>query len=211
MSKIVTLIISALFFSFTTNAQDIEKGRYMLGGSVSTNNQKTEIPNRADNRSTVTQFNIAASRFYKNNRSAGINFSYFKNNNRTENFSQKNEEYGGGIFLRQYLPLGKSFFLFAEEGVGAYKSKYNTSYNNTEGNKTSFQLNIYPGIAYSIAKKIQLELSLMNLITIGHSIDKRKEIIAGENINTKNATSYFSLTSSNYSIANIGFGIRWML
>jgi hypothetical protein len=52
---------------------------------------------------------------YNNNRAVGFSLSY--NHLDYSLNDQKTNGYGAGVFLRQYKPLGKSFYLFAQEAL----------------------------------------------------------------------------------------------
>jgi hypothetical protein len=167
--RISTLIILSLFISSTLTAQD--RGQILIGGSLGFGKSKTD---NMDVITKSTNFYLAPSigKFYRNNRLAGVNLIY----NHTS-FTDKNlnrNSYGAGIFLRQYQPLGKSFYLFAEEGINAYAGKYGLLYSSNpdsyvKAKEQTAYLYFFPGIAYGINKKLQLEIGLTQLINIGYN------------------------------------------
>ncbi len=98
---------------------------------------------------------------YKDNRAVGFNLSYQYYKSRST--SQKTNGYGAGIFLRQYKPLGKGFYIFAQEALNFRYAKISPDTTDFLNSKTiSIAFTANPGIAYDLSKKVQLELLLFN-------------------------------------------------
>jgi hypothetical protein len=125
--------------------------------------------------------------------------------------------YGAGIFIRKYRPLGRGFYLFGESNLRFdYSStrEYFSVNQIVEEYKTrnhTISLCLNPGFSYEITKRLQLELVFQDLISANYTRSNRK----GEG----NATSFnrrsngFGLNSniSLNGISSIGIGVRFLL
>lgn len=208
MKKISTLVI-ILLVSIISRAQQIPKGTILLGGTVGFNRSTQERTNLDEVRSTAISLAPSIGKFYRDNRVAGINLNYSRST--TTDNSSKGNFYGIGFFLRQYLPIGKSFYVFAEENINGQTGKYSQKYTTTtvEGKQTDVSLNVYPGVAYAISGKFQFELALTNLLSLSYSGNKRTENNNGTI--TKNDSKGFSLNAGN-NTSNLGYlsiGAKW--
>jgi hypothetical protein len=108
--------------------------------------------------------------------------------------------------------LGKSFYAFAEEGAGASFGKYKNYYGaDLQSMKSATgQVYFYPGVAYTLTKKLQLELGLPQLATISYSHT------AGTNESSPSqntTTNSFGLSTglSQNALGNLSLGMKWML
>jgi hypothetical protein len=206
--RIFTLLVISIFIYSTSTAQ--QKGNVLVGGSIGF------FEYDSDNFGTVydqTDFylNPSVGKFYANNRMAGVNLIYGHSKFRD---SLSGNTLGAGVFLRQFKPLGKSFFLFAEEGLNGYKSKYNDYAGSPAEIKTkeaAIYLNFYPGLAYAVNKNLWLELALPQLFSITYATRKFKNKTIPEP--NENNVKLFSVTSglNNWSLGNLSFGVRWMI
>ena len=159
--RLFTLLVVCIFISSALAAQ--QKGNILIGGAIgfTKDNQDDGV-----NHYSQTTFTLRPSigKFYQNNRMAGISMSY--NVSKFED-SVSSRSIGLGVFLRQYLPLGKSFFLFAEEGINGYARKYNYAYSfpvQYEVKERSASFNFYPGLAYAVNTRFHLELAFPNCL-----------------------------------------------
>jgi len=116
--------------------------------------------------------------------------------------------------MRQYQPLGKSFFLFAEEGLNGYSSKYN--YPNTFpepviSKESSINLSVYPGLAYAVNKKLQLELGLPQLLAITYIKRTYHNKYNQPAKPTKYSFIGASTGFSEYALGYLTFGAQWRI
>jgi|SRR5688572_14714559 len=207
LMRIFTLFILSFLISATLSAQ--EKGQLLIGGTLGFNKNKSE------NLSIITKsttFSLAPSfgKFYRKNRLAGVSLNYSHTSFNDKELNRNS--YAGGFFLRQYQPLGKSFYLFAEEGISGYSANYSNLYTSGPNSyikikDKSANLYFFPGIAYGINKKLQLEIGLPQLLTLGYSFRSY------DYQPNKNSESNFYLNSgfSQTNISSLTFGIRWMI
>ena len=165
-----------LFFAITFYSQaQVSKGTILLGGNVGFSSQKTENPPGStpdESKNTYISLSPSIGKAIKDNLVAGINlnYAYSKTTETTSGVKsdQKTNSYGLGVFLREYIPLGKGFSVFTQETLGGFYSK-TTSDGLQLSTATSVALGFYPGIAYNITKQVQLETGFTDLFSIGYS------------------------------------------
>lgn len=194
--------------SVAAHAQ-FQKGQHQLGGTLGFSTQKQDTNNL---KNTFVNINPAVGTFYKDNRLVGVNLYY--SYSKTENYYEyESKVVGAGVFLRQYLPLGKSFYFFAEEGLNVKSGKTETKQSNILSDEKLITSTIYfyPAIAYSISRVVQLELALPNLASLSYSNRKGKTTNGGTTIETK--TNGFALESGlqGFSLGSVGLGVRFIL
>lgn len=207
--KFITTLSFLLFFFCSTHAQ-YNKGAKLLGGSFSVDGQQSKYEEPLQD-SKVTSISITPSvgKFYRQNRAVGILASYgsYKQTNVPTSLS-----IGAGVFLRQYFPIGKSAFaFFAQEQLGG---SFGKSYDNYTGGNVKFKTSsvnasIRPAIAYSIFKKLQIELLLPSLVSVNYY--KKKP--SGAQAQNASEFTNFGISSgfTNYSVGNIGVGATFLL
>lgn len=118
MKKNLFLLICFLTVSFVSFAQ-FSRNRLIVGGNLEFQKMKDDDYIADENKKTTFIFSPSIGIFYRDNRAAGVRFHHHSSGIN-----------GGGVFLRQYKALGKSFFLFAEENLMALFQK-RTSYSTT--------------------------------------------------------------------------------
>jgi hypothetical protein len=177
MRKFTLVTIAFISIAFASNAQ-IQKGSILLGGNISASSSNSHF----DGNPTDTEsegFNVSPSVGFvtATNTAWGFNLSYangktkyLTTNNNNEN---KTNGYGGGIFYRRYVTLGKGFYLFGQAGANynAYKqqAKFETPGFFTTTKTNAFSLSAYPGITYTVSKNFHLEIGLNNLVSLGYT------------------------------------------
>lgn len=202
--KFITTLSLLLFFFFSTNAQ-YNKGAKLLGGSIYIVGQQSKYEDPLqDVKTTSISFAPYLGSFYRQNRVAGVLASYGSNKRTNVPASQI---FGAGVFLRQYFPIGKSAFSFFahEQLAGSFGKTYeNYSGSNVKFKTSNITASIRPAIAYSIFKKLQVELQLPELISVGYYRNKP----SGAQNQSVADFSTFGIQSgfSNYSVGNIGVG-----
>ena len=206
--RIFTLFVITFFIYSTSFSQ--QKGDVLLGGTIGFFDFKSDHFGTANNE-TDFYFNPSVGKFYTNNKMAGINLFYSHSKFRD---SLNGNSFGAGVFLRQFKPLGKSFLLFAEEGLNGRISRYNDysgSPADIKTKETNIYLNFYPGLAYSVSSSLWLELALPQLLSIDYSTRKfkNKTIPEPNENNSKSFSISTGLTS--WSLGYLSFGVRWLI
>ena len=207
MKKILLLSFVCFCIVSIANSQ-INKGSILLGGGFNFLNNKETIgnPNQKEN---STGFTPAIGVAIKQNLLIGIQFIYaYSKNTITSSPDYKNNVYGAEIFLRKYLVLGKSFYLFGQTDLYYRHSKYTYDYITyaTEQKDQSIGIGFYPGISYAVTKRFHLEIGLANLVSFEYS--NHKYVNAG--VTTENRHGeFFNVAAS--SLSNLTIGFRFFL
>lgn len=210
-------LLSLLFvctFMTATKAQ-IAKESVWLGGGLGYSNSKSDIGSTQKNKS----FNIspAIGKAIKENLVAGIRIGYSETDNSSKSdisyWNAKNEYYGGGIFLRRYVPVATKLYIFGEGTAtfGATKQIREESYSSnkvhTKTTGWSAGLNFTPGVSYGITKIFQLETGFNSLFSLSYGKSKAKDIDFPNN--KKQTSQGFSagISLENASTFYIGFRV----
>lgn len=174
MSKCYALAIIACILSMAAQAQ-ITKGSVLLGGSISfenTNEEQRLGINETRYFSIAPQVGIAV----KDNLVAGVSFGYGGFRNTVSDARQTLDAFDAGVFLRRYLELGKSFYLFGEAALAYSGSRQNSdehSANNTVIKTRGGELSLTPGVAYAINRKLHLEGAINSVASVGFNRQTR--------------------------------------
>jgi hypothetical protein len=187
MKKLYALAVSVVLFS-TVHAQ-VKSGDIILGGNLSYFTQGTSAPQVAGSASP-TMFtkqnnlivNPSIGKAIRDNLVVGLDLSYGHNsssNNLAGSPAETGTENGftAGVFVRRYKPLGNGFYLFgqAELSAGYTHSSSSTPQPGepslaANGYETTLQL--YPGIAYALNRRWQIETGLPNFLSIDYTHTK---------------------------------------
>jgi len=216
MERITLLSIAIFLFASITKAQ-ITEGSLYLGGSIGASSAKSNKTNSSiEGKSNGFSINPSVGVALKNNTIAGVSLNY--GHGKTENFNNnqnnKGNTYGGGIFLRKYYPLSNRFFVFGESGLSYsyHKLEYlpTPGYDYTSENKQNFiSVNLFPGIAFHVAKSFYLETSFSNLIQLGYNNTKSIYNYPGSSFSSKE--NGFSIQSSLNNGYYLNVGVRFII
>lgn len=213
-------IFSTLFFS-QSNAQ-INKGTIWLGGQLSFISQHNtyNTPSFPANSSNNIVISPSIGKAIKDNLIAGVDFNYAYSkstynpgNPGSPTNSQTTNNFGVGVYLRKYAPLGKNFYLFGQGRLGGTSLDSEVKYQSTvySSNKGySIDLGFYPGISYQVSKRVQFETGLNNLFDINLLHVVSKQFDAGA-ITAESTSNTFLVSSSLSSLASLTLGFRVML
>ena len=212
MRKLFYLTILSSFIALSSTAQ-ISKGTVLLGGNIgasSSSANQAGNPNYAE----TNGFHVAPSIGFvtATNSAWGFNLSY--SNSRTKyaepnNANQnKTNGYGGGVFYRKYVTLGKGFYLFGQAGAGYSYLKQHAEVVTTGGFSSTiktnhFYVNAYPGITYTVNKNFHLEIGLSDLFHVGYGSSSTNNIGISGSQKQRNFSVGTNLSNSNPF--NIGF------
>jgi hypothetical protein len=207
MKKHFYLLLFFFAITFYSQAQ-VSKGTILLGGNVGFSSQKTNDPlsNPPEYKTTYVSLNPSIGKAIKDNLVAGIDLTYAYSKTSQTNSGvtadNKTNSFGLGVFLREYTPLGKGFSVFTQERLGGSYSK--TTTNGTENSKaTGVALTFYPGIAYNISKRVQVETGFTNLVSISYSHSSSPSGYKYDNISAG--------TSLSNALDNFVVGCRFLL
>ncbi len=213
----INLLFILLFSSSLLNAQ-IQKGAIFIGGDFSVNGNKatTTNPNNYPAKNTALWISPSIGWVVKENIVVGGNLllSYFQNEQQPTVTFNKGNRIGGGIWMRKYLPLGKSFYLFGNAGLSVQSiyNKYTIVQQPYYSREKGYTVNaaLTPGLSYQIKKSLFLELALNNLISLGFERKNMEE-------QNQNGTVYKG-TNESYNLATslgggipLQIGMRWII
>ena len=213
-TKILAALAILLLAATGTNAQ-ITQGKYLLGGSLSySNSQDVQY-----NGSPVQKFfssNIQIGKVVKENTVAGLILSYSFANNDLATY--KNNMYSAGIFYRKYKPLTKGLYFFGEvDAVYDYskntQGKFQIGSDGSRYTTNGARISFVPGLSYSVCKKLQMELSMPNLLNLSYDrVKDEKTFTNTQEIVTSKANNFYANANLNASLLNnVAIGFKFLL
>jgi hypothetical protein len=217
MKSIYFLTFSVLLCS-VARAQ-IAKGDIMLGGDIyyynsgSTSSSSGTPTYTYTNKSTNVGINPSFGKAIKDNLVLGVDITYNhytngdNSNNNSPDYNTNSNSFGAGVFIRQYKPLGNGFYLFGQAELnGSYSSGKldnpgtTSGYTKDDTKGYGFSLRLYPGVAYALNRRWQLETELTGFFALTYNHSKETSDYVGqpeENSNTHNFNVSSSLTGGN--------------
>lgn len=218
MKKVLYTTIICFAVGSVTQAQ-ITKGKMLVGGTIVYSQGKAENSNNINYIPTKQHYvsiNPAVGKVIKENLVVGLQANFLSRNQNNENpvSKSKTENYGGGVFLRKYIPLLKNFYFFGHAAAGYNKSKTSQTYmGRPYGKAEGWDINAsaYPGLAYAITKKFHIEAGLNDLAVVGysHSEFENTDLATGSLSSSKG--NNFSISTSLGSNAGFNIGFRLLL
>jgi hypothetical protein len=214
MKTKILLSFAVLFFiTLATNAQ-INKGEVLLGGSIQYNDSKNVQVANSKYESLYT--NVQIGKALKDNSVAGIILSY--DYSKAYSPYARINEYGAGVFYRKYKSILKNIYFFGEGDAEYFYSKNISEYfvSGQDGQRyitQSASINFIPGIAYSVCKKIQMELLMQNLLTISyaHTNSDYTSSTAPSISTIKGNTFQVDANLNSNLLSNFGIGFKFLL
>jgi opacity protein-like surface antigen len=205
------LLFSVVFVCtlLTTSYAQINKGSIWVGSNVSYSQSKDKPAQQAVDRkiktiSVLPSIGVAI----KENIVLGIFAAYTDAHTDNDGYIvlRKEKTYGGGVFVRRYVPVFNRFYIFGEGRLGynSYKGEEKWSFTSNTGTSTSkgweTGLTFTPGISYGITPGMQLEAGFKSLFDIRYQDSKitqngyynqnnrKKSFTAG--VNLENASAF---------------------
>jgi hypothetical protein len=207
------LLISTLIFTGIMNAQ-IKKGAIFLGGDIGGSTQKTKTGEIVTGKQKGLSISPVFGKAIKENLILGVNAGLvlYENNTGISANAQKGASYKAGAFLRKYSPIGKSnFYLFLQGGLSInYDKNENVSPPSNLYKIQRYTVGItgYPGISYTVSKRLQLETGFNNLLNLNYFTEKKEY----------SSTTYFtektngvSVNSSINNLSSLYIGFRILI
>jgi len=209
------LMIAFAFSLFTTAHAQIKRGGTWLGGSVGYSETKTDNPGTTQDPKNKTVGVYPAIGFVvKDNLifGVGVNYSNTKYENTNGYNESKTKNYGGGVFLRQYVPIVNRLYIFGEANAFYRATRSNFSTIDYYGNKTKYKtkgwngnLTVSPGVSVAINKSLHLETGFSNLFYISYQKSKTSLDISAPASETKSSTFSVGASLENASTFYVGF------
>ena len=205
-----------LLCAIVSQAQ-INKGAILLGGNIGAGTQSSNADagtSKNNNLNISPVFGIAI----KENLVFGLNLSFWSNKNETElapsHQTQKNSEYGTGVFLRKYKPIGKSgfsAFIQGSFGYGNGTGSYEDAVTKTESTTHKFDISVYPGFSYAISKRLQLETGFNKLLSLSWFNQKQTITNTGSSPTSSTLKGVNLSTSLDNFASSLYLGFRVLL
>jgi hypothetical protein len=211
MQKYICLFPFFIAASLHSSAQ-IKQGTWLLGGDITVSSTSSEQPAGIPYSTKNNTFSISPSlgKAIKDNLILGFDLSYNYQGTTTTQPSPPDEtssfnQYGAGVFLREYKPLGSHFSLFLQERLGGAYAKISNS-NSSNAKSVSINVGFYPGVAYSVSPKIMLETGFQNLFYVNYS----HTTLGDDPATTVKNNSFNAGTNLGYAFQNLMVGVRFL-
>lgn len=218
MKKITLLFFILSSVCTTTVKAQIKKGSLFIGGNVGGSTQKTKNSGTTVSSQNGLAISPVFGKAIKENLVVGADIAFVlsENNSSAPNPSlysnYRSTSYGAGVFVRKYKQIAKSgFSIFLQGGFGgAYNSEeYESSPSYFDKRKRySIGVSAYPGVSYTVSKKLQLETGFNNLLALGYFTEKRD--ISGSSPYTEK-TNGISINSSLNNLSSLYIGFRLLI
>jgi hypothetical protein len=175
------ILLSLLFVCslvVSTRAQ-INKDAIWLGGQVSfSQTNDKSLGSSTTNKTTGYSINPAMGKAVKDNLVVGISASYQHSKNKSGSTTNSNyNSYGGGVFIRKYVPVISQLYLFGDARLfvnrGIEKGYPGSGY--TKNKYWDISISASPGIAYAVSKSIQIESGVNSLFSARYQSRNSKQ------------------------------------
>lgn len=207
-----------LLVSFVAEGQ-IKKKSILLGGELFYSNDMNQV-DKLNQRSSGGTISISAGKAFKENKVAGFNFSYLpvRQTNFLYGADTTNLTYNRfdiGVFYRQYKKLAKDLYFFSQVD-GAFitadqTEKYRIAAGNVNARQRGGYIALTPGISYQVFKKMQLEITLPNMLGVQYLVTKTDSHIPQVKDSKQERFLFYSNFSNNTGLGFLGVGFRFIL
>jgi hypothetical protein len=208
------ILIACTLISFVTISHaQIKKGSVLLGGSIGVfNNTITTETTESEINSIILHPSIGVA--IRDNWVVGLQAGLSRNWMKNENIQQQHESnfFSTGLYVRNYLPLGKKFYLYGQSDLSYLQSKFNITISSDEMRRSDMKgvsFTLTPGLTYAVNKRFHLEASLNQLIAISYTNTKMEHTtLAGKKLEEHKSFAF----QSNFSSTNpLSIGFRFLL
>ena len=197
----------------------IKKGSILLGGQLYYSNSKTQSEN-INQKSENGTIGVSLGKAFRENSVVGFNFSFSPTRQTalfsgSDTFDVTYNRFNIGAFFRKYKQLGKDFYFFGQVDGAYITSNQKHDYVAAGGNVKSTQrggfVALTPGISYQIFKKMHLELTLPNILSLQYLVTKVDSEIQQANDYKTEEFSFYSNLNNNTGLGWLGVGFRFIL
>jgi hypothetical protein len=216
MSKIYA-IAPLLLLSFFLNAQ-IKKHSILLGGQLFYYNEKNKI-DHFNQKAESGSIGISLGKALRENFVAGINLNYspLKLTNFFSGSDTVTTTYNRvdiGAFFREYKKLANDFNFFAQvEGafIRANQKDNYTASGDVRATQRGGFISLTPGISYRVFKKVQLELTIPNILSAQYLVTKFDSQNPQIKSSKREQILFYSNLNTNTPINWLGVGFRFII
>lgn len=219
--KPVALAIAGILMSALSHAQ-IKKNSLLFGGALGytsfKQNSRTPPINSETKRNEIL-FSPSFAVAVANNLFVGADLTWRTNTDKysstdmPDQVKVKSSSKGGGFFVRKYWSVVDRFYIFGQ-GRAGYESferdyaTYPPSLPATYEKGYTVSASVYPGLSFALSKKVHLESTFLNLVTLQYT--KRSDHNK-QNDAKLNKDSYFDVTSSFDNATSFTIGVKVLL
>lgn len=216
--KKITLAVTAFFLFQMANAQ-VEKGSIFTGGSIGISSSTNE--NSTSDKNTGISWNIAPQigKAIQQNKVLGVELLAGgvtnKSTNSLGNVSRNaGNQYGIGMFYRQYFPIYKKWMFYGQSNAGVTFSGStlsNSGIKLSKMNSLGASIGASLGITLQVSKKLWLEAGLSNLASINYTHQKLQNYSAAGAVTSTGTNNQFY---SNFNLnggSSLAIGFRWII
>ncbi|MEI6948360.1 hypothetical protein V9K67_14280 [Paraflavisolibacter sp. H34] len=217
MKRILPLFL--LLFSSSLLYAQVDKGRILLGANLSFGSQRTSTNGTPSINSKGSEIDLSVGKAIRPNVVAGI---LLGRNGITNGYPGRNTEdtsgtkmrgYSTGVFFRPYKDLGRNFSFFTQAaGEGYFRKLSSWGTQDDQKEKTwGASLSLEPGLAYTLNRWLQVELSLPGLVSLDY-FKTKGAAKAGSVIQLERSHATFTSSLTNgRSLSTLGIGFRFLL
>lgn len=205
MKKSTLVSFAFIFIASIANAQ-INKGSILLGGNI--NLSAYDISNSPEYKNNFFYVQPSLGFTVKDNNIVGFSLAYSHGKqNISSTQTSETKGYGGGVFLRNYLTLGKGFYLYGEAGTNYFHNETDQAGSSFQTQKIStVDLHLYPGVAYRASKRFLLEIAMNNLLSLNYSTTNQ-QYSTPSSYSTKSSQWSFTINANPNTNLSLGFRI----
>lgn len=131
-----------------------------------------------------------------------------------QNKKYKNYSKGGGVFVRQYWGIARNFYVFGQGRLGfaITRNEYGQATNPSATFLKGWNVNasVYPGLSYAISKKVHLESTFFNLLTLQYQ-NQNNTSDPEVGVAAPYKRTQFSVSSSFDNATAFSLGVRVLL
>lgn len=180
MSKFLLASFCIALFSFATNAQVINKGQKIIGGSITASLNKYDFNNHPVTKNNYANLTATYGKAIKNNTVICVSVNYQSQKNLYTNNTVSKNNYansiGGGIFIERFFPLTKGFSFSTNAAINGghnflkeeeFLKDSLVSKTVRKGNFGS--INFTPSLNYQFTKRFIGQLNMNNLLSYSFS------------------------------------------
>jgi hypothetical protein len=215
MSKIFTIVL-LLFLSSFLNAQ-INKHSILLGGQLFYYNEKNKIDN-FNQKAEGGSIGISLGKALKENFVAGINLNYSPLKQTffsgIDTVTTTYNRVGIGAFVREYKKLANDLYFFAQVDIafiGANQKDNYTPSGDVSATQRGGFISLTPGISYRVFKKVQLELTIPNILSAQYLVTKFDSQNPQIKSSKREQILFYSNLNTNTPINWLGVGFRFII
>jgi len=230
MRKLYCLLLAVIFISFSAQAQFIEKGRHLLGGSLGINfSTVDDSTDNGGNRLKTRNFSFSLSPSYGKAIKPNLVFGYYlslgvssarNEDERTANVGKSTGyQAGGGVFVEKFFPLSsKLAFSGRLSGGLGYSSFTGKNYFNAvlaqtnKSNNFTAGVSVAPALSYKVSQKFLIDVYANDFIGLSFIRGTTETSVPNANTVKTYHTNFNASTMLNYgkALSNISFSFRYI-